>query len=251
VGALGLLAACNEEVGRIATARRQYLDTARRATAVGDARGAFAQERATALAAQVPKLTVRATLAAGETLRCDGENSEPFEIDPGTHEIVLAAAAGVRWRGEVTLARGEQKTIDAAASQPRPESPASSGPGPRSALPADSAANRSVQRTLGWIGVGVGGAGIAVGAVVGGVVLARQSALEEDDQGCPDACTDAGAVDDYNRLRIVSGAAFIGGAVVAAAGAVLLITAPRPAPSVAVGVRASHRGTALGFSGAF
>src|SRR5262245_62312100 len=42
VGALGLLAACNEEVGRFATARRQYLETAQRAAAVHDARGAFA-----------------------------------------------------------------------------------------------------------------------------------------------------------------------------------------------------------------
>src|SRR5262249_20609862 len=49
VGTLGLLASCHEKLGRVATARREFLETAERARAAGDPRESFARDQASAL----------------------------------------------------------------------------------------------------------------------------------------------------------------------------------------------------------
>jgi len=163
---------------------------------------------------------------------------------------VLNASGGVAWRTEVTLARAEQKSVEIERVQPATAAAPRGAPASATASQPD-AAQGSLQRTLGWIGVGVGGAGIVAGAVLGGVVLARESSLKEEDRGCPDACREADAVDSYNRLRIVSGATFIAGAVTAAAGGVLLLTAPRATPTVAAGVQTTPHGATWRLTGAF
>src|SRR5262245_25490005 len=54
VGTLGLLAACHEKLGKVATAYREYAETEKRARAGRDERAEFAKAQAERLAAVVP-----------------------------------------------------------------------------------------------------------------------------------------------------------------------------------------------------
>jgi hypothetical protein len=59
VGTLGLLGACHERQGKIATAWEEYRETAERARAIGDAeREQYARDRALALEAKIPTITL-------------------------------------------------------------------------------------------------------------------------------------------------------------------------------------------------
>ena len=83
---------------------------------------------------------------------------------------------------------------------------------------------------LAWVAIGVGGAGIATGAVTGAMTLSKEGDLEEN-ENCRDAkClpSERDDVSGYNTLRTVSTVAWIGGAALAATGVVLLVTAPKP-----------------------
>lgn len=110
IGTLGLLAACHEQRGRIATAWREYTQTAVRADAVADERGAFARERAKALEPELPKLLVRLAVADpnvtvfrnGVRLTAD-ELGVPSPMDPGTYEIVARWPDKPEFRTTVTV----------------------------------------------------------------------------------------------------------------------------------------------------
>lgn len=110
IGTLGLLATCHEQQGRIATAWREYSQTAARADAVADDRGTFARERAKALEPELPKLLVRLALADtnvvvmrnGVRLLAE-EYGVAAPIDPGTYEIVARWPDKPEFRTTVTV----------------------------------------------------------------------------------------------------------------------------------------------------
>ncbi|MDC3956457.1 hypothetical protein KEG38_21535 [Polyangium jinanense] len=109
IGTLGLLAACHEQEGRTATAWREYGETARRAEAVNDERGAFARQRASALEPELPRLLVRLPKGAeGIAVFRNGVRLSPDElgvaqpIDPGTYEIVARLPGRPEFRATVT-----------------------------------------------------------------------------------------------------------------------------------------------------
>jgi hypothetical protein len=227
VGVLGLLAACHEKQGRIATAYSEYLTTASRARAQGDEREAYARGRAEALERKRPSLTVRGEAVAGLRIASDGEPVELGKrvfLDPGTHRVVASAPGRKPREISVDLAIGEQHELllpplDA-------DDTSSAAPKPPARSP-EQASTRwdSPRRTIGWIGVGLGGAGVAVGIVAGVVAIGKKGDLELDPL-CPDACTDAALVDSYNTTRNVSTVGFIAGGALLAAGVVLVLTAP-------------------------
>jgi hypothetical protein len=110
IGTLGLLATCHEQQGRIATAWREYSQTAARADAVADERGTFARERAKALEAELPKLLVRlAVVDTNVVVLRNGVRLLPEEygvaspIDPGTYEIVARWPDKPEFRTTVTV----------------------------------------------------------------------------------------------------------------------------------------------------
>jgi hypothetical protein len=96
------------------------------------------------------------------------------------------------------------------------------------------------QRTLGWVGIGVGGAGILLGGVTGVMMISKQGEL--DDDGCVNGhcyADQADAVDSYNSLRTLSTIGFAAGVLAGGTGLVLLLTAPNQAasaPTVQAGV---------------
>jgi hypothetical protein len=90
--------------------------------------------------------------------------------------------------------------------------------------PSKPVAQGKTRRTIGWIGVGVGSAGVAVGAITGILLISKRSSLNS--AGCTTVCTDSNQTSNansFNSLRSVSSAGFIAGGVVAAAGITLLV----------------------------
>jgi hypothetical protein len=102
--------------------------------------------------------------------------------------------------------------------------------------PPPAASGGSLRRTLGFVGLGLGGAGLILGGVTGGLAIPKHNAL---DKACPDGlCTraQADAVGNYHLFTTLSTAGFIAGGVIAASGLVLVLTAPRRAAPASAGV---------------
>ena len=100
----------------------------------------------------------------------------------------------------------------------------------------------STQRTLGYVALGLGGAGLAFGALFGALGLGDESDLED---ACPGRRCEPehhAALDAYETKRTLSTVGFASGAVFAATGAVLLLSAPSSPPDTA----RAPRGPALG-----
>ncbi len=89
------------------------------------------------------------------------------------------------------------------------------------------------------MGLGLGGAGLAVGAITGGLALSKHSSLVSQCSGghCYDTQKAAlsGDVDSYHTLGTVSTAGFIAGGVLAAGGLVLVLTSPKGSVAPVVG----------------
>lgn len=87
----------------------------------------------------------------------------------------------------------------------------------------------SAQRTWGWVGLGIGAAGVAAGAGTGITALLMRSSLHSD--GCKDdVCprTDfQNRIDTYNSMLTAATVGFVVGGVGAAVGVSLLLTAPK------------------------
>jgi hypothetical protein len=175
--------------------------------------------------------------------------------NPGTIEIVATWGPRVV-NGRVTLADGDEKPIKlnfndgsapipvtapvvalTPAGEPKQAAAATLAPANSvAATPQDIAPPNagSWQRTVGWIGVGVGGAGLVFGGITGGLAIQKNQKLAAN---CPDrVCGPEQKVDRwmYNNFRIMSSAGLIAGGVIAAAGVTLLVTAPKTESSAFV-----------------
>ena len=148
-----------------------------------------------------------------------------WAVDPGVRHVVLKQGGQVVER-DVELKEGEhRKLVMRLAANSAPE------PIPAKPLELNSEisrpSKRSIQPTLGWVSLGVGAAGLAVGATAGIIAELKLSKLHDDgcrDRWCPSSFS--GRVDSYNQLLTVSTVGFIVGAVGAAAGFTLLLTSP-------------------------
>ena len=264
---IGLYTArCLEKLGRLAEASERYLEVTRLPVGAGEAsiqeeaKAKAEQERA-ALEARVPRVTVTLEGPGADQAEVlvDGAPvaralvGVPRAVNPGSHRI--EARVGDRVVTETaTLGEGESKTVvlklpeapaagpaePVAAPQPPPAEPPAAAPRPpppELAAPArdQGSAPGSVQRTAGWVSIGLGGAGLVLGTVTGIMVLSRKSDL--DASGCVDAAcyTDqADDVDAMNGLRPISTVGFVIAGVGLAAGVTLLLTAPKQPQSVSL-----------------
>jgi hypothetical protein len=152
--------------------------------------------------------------------------------DPGSHQVT-ATHAGQSERQSVVLQEGERKEVVVRFAGPQAGvADASHTTAPGAPYPLDSrdasAGNR--QRTYGWIGVGVGAAGVALGTTTGIIALVMRSRLRND--GCIDyTCRNhpelQGRVNTYNTMLPVTTVSFVVGGVAAATGVTLLLTSPK------------------------
>lgn len=221
VGTVFNLGDCSEKLGKLATAWQYFREVIQRLPP-NDDRVPMAKQRAAALEARLPKLTVRlgAGAPAGTKITRDGIElgaaslGVALPVDPGAH-IIEASAPGTRpGNFAVTLAEGEARTVDVKPGDAtQGEGTASTGEGGR--------------RTWGWVAGGVGAAGILVGTTAGVLALGKKSTV---DANCDDAkrCNQTGidAADAGSRLATVSTVGLLVGAVGVGVGAYLLVTSP-------------------------
>jgi hypothetical protein len=87
----------------------------------------------------------------------------------------------------------------------------------------------ATQRAVGFAMIGVGGAGLVMGVVAGALVIAQHGSLVKicKDGTCP--TSQAGALDTYHTKSLVSTLGFVGGAAVAGAGLVVVLTSRKQA----------------------
>jgi hypothetical protein len=156
-------------------------------------------------------------------------------VDPGTH-VVKATAQGYQ-PAETSFTVDEGASAKAALEM-KPDASASAAPAGGAvtttaggATPgADTqggAHGGSMQRTLGWVALGVGAAGLITGTIAGILVLSQHSDLSTQ---CSTGTCDpshSSDLDSYHTKGTISTVGFVVGAVAAAGGAVLLLTAPK------------------------
>lgn len=162
------------------------------------------------------------------------------QVDPGPH-VLKASADGFK-TGEKPFPVAEGATADvkitleAGASTPLPPGPGDAGgdhAGPRpggdtvTPPPADTGGGGNGMKYAAYGAFAVGGAGLVLGAVTGVVAMGKASSLK-------DACTDGKCpasedsnISSYKTMTALSTVGFIVAGVGGAAGAVLLITAPK------------------------
>lgn len=251
VGTQFNLADCEEKRGKLATAWTLFRAVQQKVPE-GDERSSIAKERAQALEARLPKVTLRlASGAPKDTTVRDGDvelGSASFGIslpmDPGAHEFVVSAPGRSARKIRVELAERESRDVEVNPGEAFSRSPA---------VPENSAgaaqSHGSNTRTLGFVIGGVGVASLGVGAVAGIMVLGKKSTADDN---CPNKqCTSqAGldAVDAGRTLKTVSNIGWIVGVVGVGAGAYFVLTSDGSTPTTSVGAAPIPAGGQLSFS---
>jgi hypothetical protein len=167
---------------------------------------------------------------ASVEIRIDGKAVERAQIstpsiDPGEHVVAAAIDGRVMVEDHVLLQEGDRKKVVLSL----PASPEVRSEPEGAPVPAPEAKAGSSTKTLGWAFLGVGAAGVAVGAVAGVVMLDAQSEL---DAGCNPECPRALEADlsRFRSARTVSSVGYVVGAIGLVTGAGVLLLAPAPEP---------------------
>jgi hypothetical protein len=225
-----------EKRGKLVEASERYLDATRLDSSVGEVAvqrqaRADAETERQALLARIPTLSVSLSGAEPQQTQVSIDGmawpsallGEPRPTNPGEHELRAQHGEKVVTL-KVTLAEGsKQEAVLRFDAQPTPAR--ATAPVVTEAPPSRPG---STQRTLAFVALGVGGAGLLVSAITGGMVASRHGDLEgscnDRDECDPARQSD---IDSYNSLRSVSSITLVAGGVLAATGVTLLLTAPR------------------------
>lgn len=258
-----------EKTGRLVEASERYLAAERAALDPGGDKAAQeaaredAREAYQGIQSRIPMLTVEldGEGADSATLTIDGRSirtefvGAPVAVDPGEVEVVGTLGQQVK-KLSVRLAEGEKKSvkltftaeIGAAGATPEASATKQNASAPSPETDSRSGGGGKGQRIAGWTGIGLGGAGLILGGVTGGILLAKWSQL---DCGQASQMCNAGPeeTEPLNTLRTVASIGFIAGGVLAGAGITLLLTAPSKEKAVAV--KPYFTGDTLGITGTF
>lgn len=264
------IAMCHEHDGKVATA---WAELNRALVLNGETAGAqrkraleaYARRLLAAIEPRLPRITVLIRARpAGLRVSRDGVELAPatlgeaLPVDPGAHEVLVAAPGHRPEKRAVTLAEGKAVTVEIAlvaeaAPPPAPPPPAASPGAPAPEAPS------SARRTAGFVVGGAGVAGLIVGGVLGGLVLGKKSVVGEhcgtaigskDPLGCD--ATGLAAANAARPLGIGATVGFILGAAALGTGLSLVLTSPAkgaPSTSAQVFVDAGPGGALLGAGG--
>jgi hypothetical protein len=233
IGTRGKLAECYEQIGKTASAWALWSEVAAFSHKnMEPDREAYANEHAKNLEPKLSHLTVTilpANKIAGEVVKRNGEAIDDaalglaIAVDPG--KVVLEATAPDHkpWTQTVDVAPQAATNIEIPALENAP--PLVTPPPPAEE------AHSNWQKPVGIAGVGVGAAVIVTGGIFGLVASSKwSSAFSEGCNHSNNICTTQQGFDDShsaNTFATLSNIFIIGGVVVAGAGAVLWITAPK------------------------
>ncbi len=148
-------------------------------------------------------------------------------VDPGTHTFVFETAGQAQQTEQLLIFEGAKGRHELITFGGGKELPADVGAPPTHG-------SGTVQRILGWTGVGLGVAGIVVGAVF---ESAKSSKVSDRDEICPngncppanlaaDQARSSQLTDDARTDATVAVVGFVAGGVLAAGGLILVFTAP-------------------------
>lgn len=222
---------CKRELGELMAARALYRKVAAEELPE-DAPPAFrkaleeAAAHASALDAEIPRVTISVTGASEPRVTVDGTTvalaPETVELDPGKHRLDAVAPGVEAYSREIELAPGTREDITVVLTrvvierpkpivvpQPVPDRPIDPG----TLVPA-------------FVAFGVGAGGLIAGAVAGGIALSRVTDIQDQCEGnvCPDRLLDA--ADQAQLASTVSNIGFIVGGVGVIAGTVLVFVRP-------------------------
>jgi hypothetical protein len=252
-----------QKIGKLVEAGERYLEVTRLPTSGGDAAiqvraQADARSELDALTPQIPSVVIRVdgADAASVNLTLDGEAvssaliGEKQPVNPGKHSVV-GTLGKQQATSSVTVAAGDsrdavlhfQKVGKSEALGATP--PASLSADPATAPPAatdnstppEVDSHASTVRTVGWVAVGVGGAGLVFGTVTGLLALSKHSSITRSPNcdGLMCLASESSTVNSYNSLRTLSSVGLIAGGVLGATGAVLILTShPQESASTAL-----------------
>jgi hypothetical protein len=220
-----------DKLGRMLQAAERY-EQVRRTKLDPGAPEAFSKAVAdaelelSALRKRIPRLVVNVVGgASAAAVELDGRPVPPALIgierpmDPGDHSIVARRGARETER-RITLAEGSREVVVLDLSGP------DAAPG-SSPSPASKEGDGSAQRTVGWVSLGVGIAGVATGVTFALIASGKQSDLDAVCAGsrCPAGTEDE--IDAFERARTLSLVGYGVGIVGVGLGTTLLITAPK------------------------
>jgi hypothetical protein len=210
-----------------------------------------------ALTPSVPTLTIRLPQGApaGTTVKRDDvvlggpSLGVALPVDPGSHTITSQAPGSIPFTQTITLAPSEKKDITVTVTN---------------AVGGDQAGRSDVnqpgrgkaQRIAGFVIAGVGAAGLLMGAITGGLTLAKKSTISDNCNVDTKVCknqTGLDAVDSAHTTGLISTVGFIAGGVVLVGGVVILATAPGQGNSkdIRMSFSADPTGGSIGIGGAF
>ncbi|MDC0747073.1 tetratricopeptide repeat protein [Polyangium mundeleinium] len=238
------LASCYEKLGKLASAWSELRYAEDSATRLQDTdRARKAEERRKALEPRLPKLSVEvpADTAAipGLSITRNGvpvlsmQWGKPVPVDLGVHQIEVTAPGMRPWTKEFEI-RVEGESLVAPVEPPSPiERPPHGGkaepppPLPPPPPPAPRPPSSSALRIAAFSGMGLGAAGLGVGAILGGMALSRNG----DSKGYCDArdhCNRTGYDLRMEAIALGKGstAAFVVGGVLLAGGITLFVLSP-------------------------
>ena len=257
----GLLGACYEKIGRLASAWAAYRDSAAIADRQGNAeRANAAREKAAELEPKLARVTIDARAVVklrAAKVTIDGVEQpqaalgSELPIDAGPHVIEAHADEHKPWNTTLDIEDGDRKTIVI--------EPLVADPSRRLMIEQRAADERRVAQRRKRIAYSLlGGGGVAVGVGVTLGLLARSQWSSARDAGCTDGgrCpTEAGKRDVDGAGLKADLATYIGGAglLVAGAGLFVLVTSPRPRTAAELQLVPSVSSTAavLGVEGRF
>ncbi len=158
----------------------------------GDARIAPSRERAAAVEARLPHLTVKLSSPgpAGTRVEVDGAAvpaaslAAGISLDPGHHAIALYVPGSAEQRSTLDIGEKEARTVSFSI-----DAPAALAPTPTPAPDAPKAGG-SGMRTAGFVLLGAGAVGAVIAGATGAVLVSKHSSIDAD---CPNkVCSPAG-----------------------------------------------------------
>jgi hypothetical protein len=230
------LADCEEHIGKIASAWEHWREALDELRGKMDARSTRAQRRITALEKRLPRLTLKLEPAAGKDAKVERDGVEigaatlglPVPVNPGAHAIVVHAPKHEDKKYTIEVKESQVAELVVGMGTALPDAPPPPATAAREPLPKQPTSSGG--KTAGFALLGVGGIGIAAGAVTGIMALGKKSSVQDHctaDPGGGVACRDAAGVDAASSgrtLATVSTVAFAVAAVAVGVGAFLVFT---------------------------
>jgi hypothetical protein len=216
LGTLLNLALCHETLGLHATAWAEFTSAATIAGRDGQAeRQAFAREHIATLQAKLSTLTVQlATPSPGASVTLDGQPfpaiGSPLPVDPGKHEVAVAAPGKQTWRRTVEV-KSDRQAHEVVVPALTDEGAAPAPPSVPASAPTQPAAEEGGGGVppVAIVAFSISGAALIVGAATGIVTLGMTGDIKETCDGdvCP--ADQESDIDSAEKTANVSNASFL------------------------------------------